>query len=329
MMINDPSAKDEAKLLAAQKISDNLDMILSSPEYPSFLSQALAVFRKFLKEGTPHFIQEQHAHQVRKVVLEIIQRLPANDYLKQHTQSILLMAFELLKLENEENVVVCLKIIIELHKQFRPPHTTEITHFLQFVKSIYKELPSHMSKIFEPREPLKVNDLSELNVDALLEETFTMTSIQTTKKSTSTENNAQVTYNLIPRAILSLKVLQELPIIVVLMYQLYKQYVHQEVSEFIPLIMNTITLQPNDKQRLHKHFNREVFVDFMGAQIKTLSFLAYIIRLYQEVVSIHSNLMVKGILSLLEVCPHEVAHLRKELLIGKFCFNRLQGKRGR
>ena len=36
----------------------------------------------------------------------------------------------------------------------------------------------------------------------------------------------------------------------------------------------------------------------------------------QEVVSIHSNLMVKGILSLLTVCPHEVAHLRKELLIG-------------
>lgn len=28
------------------------------------------------------------------------------------------------------------------------------------------------------------------------------------------------------------------------MYQLYKQNVHQEVSNFIPLIMETITLQP-------------------------------------------------------------------------------------
>ena len=103
MMISDPNAKDEAKLHAAQQISDNLDMILSSPEYPSFLSQSLGVFRKFLREGSPHFIAEQHAHQVRKLVLEIIQRLPANDLLKNHTQSILLMAFELLKLENEEN----------------------------------------------------------------------------------------------------------------------------------------------------------------------------------------------------------------------------------
>ncbi len=32
-------------------------------------------------------------------------------------------------------------------------------------------------------------------------------------------------------------------------------------------------------------------------------------------VSTHSTLMVKGMLSLLSVCPHEVAHLRKELLI--------------
>ena len=206
-VINDPNAKDEAKLHAAQQISDNLDMILQSPEYQTFLSQALGVFRKFLRDGSPHFIAEQHAHQVRKLVLEIIQRLPANDCLKIHTTSILNLAFELLKVENEENVIVVLKIIVELHKQFRPAHTPEILHFLQFVKNIYKELPNHMSKIFEPREPLKINDLSELNVDALLDETFTITPITTTKKNTPNDNaNAQVTYNLIPRAILSLKV---------------------------------------------------------------------------------------------------------------------------
>lgn len=84
-----------------------------------------------------------------------------------------------------------------------------------------------------------------------------------------------------PKGVLSLKVLQELPIIVVLMYQIYKQYVHQEVADFVPLIMTTITLQPTLVQRNSPSFNKEVFVDFMGAQIKTLSFLAYIIRLFQ------------------------------------------------
>ena len=122
---------------------------------------------------------------------------------------------------------------------------------------------------------LVVKDLSELNVEALLGETFTTTTITIIgdKKgaggggtgTTSGGDSAQHTaYNLIPKAVLSLKVLQELPIIVVLMYQLYKQFVHSEVAEFIPLIMNTITLQPTLQQRAHKDFNKEVFVDFMG-----------------------------------------------------------------
>lgn len=67
--------------------------------------------------------------------------------------------------------------------------------------------------------------------------------------------------------------------------------------------------------RKNPKFNKEVFVDFMGAQIKTLSFLAYIIRIYQQVVGEHSQLMVEGILGMLSLCPMEVTHLRKELLI--------------
>lgn len=99
------------------------------------------------------------------------------------------------------------------------------------------------------------------------------------------------------------------------MYQLYKQSVHQDVSDFIPLIMSTITLQPSPQQRNSDTFNKEIFVDFMGAQIKTLSFLAYIIKIYQEVVSNHAGMLVQGMLGLLTLCPMEVAHLRRELLI--------------
>ena len=56
-------------------------------------------------------------------------------------------------------------------------------------------------------------------------------------------------YNLIPKSQYSLKVLAELPIIVVLMYQLYKHHVQTEIPDFIPMIMTTITLQPSPAQR--------------------------------------------------------------------------------
>ena len=66
-----------------------------------------------------------------------------------------------------------------------------------------------------------------------------------------------------------------------LLLQLYKATVHNTVIEFIPLTMNAITLQPSAAARQAPSFNKEVYVDFVAVQIKFLSFLAYIIRIYQ------------------------------------------------
>lgn len=323
-MLEDPAAKDESKLKAVQELSEELESIVTSVHYPTFLDHAMRVFLRILQEGKPQFIAEHNMQQLRKLILEIIHRIPTNDHLRPYVKQILNLMFELLKVENEENVLVCLRIIIELHKQFRPQFNPEIQQFLEFVKTIYRELPNHLNAIFELRPPLKFKDLSELNLDAVLQETFTLTNVQLEKKGPdgscasmqwSLRGTSYQMYNVIPRAVLSLKVLAELPIIVVLMYQLYKQSVHDDVAEFIPLILNTITLQPLPQHRMNPAFNREVFVDFMAAQIKTLSFLAYIVKIYQETVGVHCSQLAQGMLGLLMLCPQEVAHLRKELLI--------------
>lgn len=311
-MLSDPGAKDENKLKAAQELSENLEVIVSSPQYPTFLDHAMKNFLKILQDSEPLFIAEYNIQQVRKLILEMFHRLPTNEHLRPYVKQSLNLMFRLLERENEENVLICLRIIIELHKQYRPQYSVEIQSFLQFVKCIYRDLPNHLNKIFEPRNSLKVKDLSELNIEAVLAESFTATVVLT---DTRTPDGNNISYNLIPKGVLSLKVLQELPIIVVLMYQLYKHNVHQDVAEFIPLIMTTITLQPSSQHKTNPGFNKEIFVDFIGAQIKTLSFLAYIIRIYQEAVAQQAASMVKGILGLLSLCPMEVAHLRKELLI--------------
>lgn len=118
------------------------------------------------------------------MILEILYRLPTNDHLKLYVRPILLLMLKLLEIDNEENVLVCLKIIIELHKIYKPQYSGGIQGFLQFVKSIYSNLPNHMPKIFEPRSQIKVKDLSEVNIDELLKETFTITGIQTEKRNT-------------------------------------------------------------------------------------------------------------------------------------------------
>ncbi|XP_070565955.1 transformation/transcription domain-associated protein-like isoform X2 [Ptychodera flava] len=311
-ILTDPNArkcvknpKDDGRLKAAQDISENFETIVSSVHYPAFLEHAIPRFLKVLQDEEPQFIAETSSQQLRKLLLEIIHRIPTNDHLKQYIKDILQLMFRLLERENEDNVLVCLRIIIELHKQFRPQISAEIQQFLQFVKNIYKDL-AHNMKSFEvqtgaaPPDPSNVGSLGFASP---------------TTYTTTTADGQKQQQTIVPKGVNSLKVLAELPIIVVLMYQLYKQNVHNVVAEFIPLIMNTIVLQPSQQARASPNFNKEMYVDFIAAQIKTLSFLAYIIRIYQELVNSYSQQMVKGMLGLFTYCPQEVAHLRKELLI--------------
>ena len=139
----------------------------------------MPIFLRVLEEGEPQYITEHSMQITRKLILEILHRLPTNECLRSHVKAILSVMFKLLEVENEDNVLVCLRIIIELHKQFRPPFNTEISKFLVFVKSIYRELPNQLEKIFEPREgAIRVQDITEVSMDTLLNETFTTTVVQ-------------------------------------------------------------------------------------------------------------------------------------------------------
>ena len=167
-MLADPVSKDELKLKAAQELSENfevsihpytvklhifslfffslkknliqrlfildhvklLQVIMCSSQYKTFLEHMIKIFLKILQEGEPHFISEYNIQQVRKLILEMIHRLPSNEYLRPYVKQILSLMSKLLETDNEENVLVCLRIIIELHKQYKPTFNPEVSTFL-------------------------------------------------------------------------------------------------------------------------------------------------------------------------------------------------------
>lgn len=182
-MLAEPTAKDEIKLKAAQELSEHFELITQCSSYPDFLSHSLRIFLKILQEGEPQFISELNLQQVRKIILEMIHRLPTSEHIRPHVKQIIALTIKLLQTDNEENVLVCLRIIIDIHKQYRPTFHPEIQDFLSYVKTIYSDLPKHLATMFEPKQPIRVKDLKEVNFESLLPETFTMTSIQVEKKT--------------------------------------------------------------------------------------------------------------------------------------------------
>ncbi|XKL66766.1 hypothetical protein PGB90_010186 [Kerria lacca] len=314
-MIGEPGSKDESKLQAAQEINENLELISNSPQYQLFLEHMLRTFVKVMMDGQPQFISEHGIHQLRKIMLEIMYRLPNNEYLRPHVDSIVTLCIKMIELDNEEVVLVCMRIIIELTKNFRPAYNTMITTFLQFAKNVYNELPERVNEIFKIRQQIQIKELHELDLESLLNETYTVTPIECNKGFNSEGKPVLEQYTIIPKGSLSLKALQELPIIIVLLYQLYKENIKQELIEYIPSVIRSLTLRPLPEIMEDKNFSKEVFVDFMSAQIRTLSFLAYITRIYQDIVTKNHKMMVEGMLNMLRLCPKEVTGLRRDLFI--------------
>lgn len=64
-----------------------------------------------------------------------------------------------------------------------------------------------MNKIFEPRDPLRVADLKEVNLEQLLPEIYTATTIYVDKQDAEGKVTTN-SFNLLPRGVNSLKVLQ-------------------------------------------------------------------------------------------------------------------------
>jgi transformation/transcription domain-associated protein len=60
---------------------------------------------------------------------------------------------------------------------------------------------------------------------------------------------------------------------------------------------------------------RSMYSDFIATQVKTVSFIAYLVRLAIELMRPSGDHIARGILNLLQNCPAEAAATRKELLV--------------
>jgi transformation/transcription domain-associated protein len=130
--------------------------------------------------------------------------------------------FRLFEIENEENALICMKIIMDLHRYYRPPINAGMRNFLVTVKQLYSHLPAYVPRIFEQQSPLVVKDLRKMtsidqiyqriNLEQMLQNTFTQIAITDTRPEDKTQ--PAVNYTFLPRSSISLKVLAEVPLMV-------------------------------------------------------------------------------------------------------------------
>lgn len=232
----------------AMDVRDSLE-IAHTAEYLNFLKCYFRAFSIILLQITkPQFIDNPE-HKLRNIVVEILNRLPHSEVLRPFVQELLKVAMQVLTTDNEENGLICIRIIFDLLRNFRPTLEHEVQPFLDFVCKIYQNFKLTVSHFFESGvgEDVKPMDTSSSSDQAL-----------------STMGGSSGTGQLNPST-RSFKIVTESPLVVMFLFQLYSRLVQTNIPHLLPLMVAAISVPGPEKVPAHLKTH---FIELKGAQVK-------------------------------------------------------------
>lgn len=270
----DPAETADARRALVAEVRDAIEVI-HSPEYGTFLHYYFPAFQEILTVLTKPQREDSVVHKTRSIVLEILGRLPHNEYLRPYAPRLLHLVMEVLRTDNEVNAVNAIHIIFDLHKNFRTTLESDVQPFMDFVRQLYATFGEAIASAF-PHQP----DMEK---------------------------------PLLTSAVRSFKVLIECPVIVMFLFQLYPARMKHNISALLPFMVKSIEFRvPADQV---EQASKGTYQDFVGAQVKTVSFLSFLLKQCQDMMKPYEQTMPSSVVQLLQACPGDAVSIRKDLLV--------------
>ncbi|KAJ4867014.1 hypothetical protein Rs2_51449 [Raphanus sativus] len=290
----EPDLPTQTRLEMVVEVRESLE-ITHTADYSSFLKCYFKASSLILLQITkPQFVDNLD-HKLRNVVLEILNRIPHSEVLRPYVQDLLKVAMQVLTTDNEENGLICLRIIFDLLRNFRPALEKEVQPFLDFFLKIYQNFGLTVGHFLEE---VKTEEGKPVEISA-------PPSDQSLSLATHFRNGK------INPSTRSFKIVAESPLVVMFLLQLYSRLVHNNIPALLPLMFDAISVTGPEK--LPSRMKRQ-FIELKGAQIKTVSFLTYLLKSCAEYIRPHEESICKSIVNLLVTCS-DSASIRKELLV--------------
>ena len=284
----------------------------------------LAMLSHFASWGQPLISLQR----LRNCILETIHRLPMSpsEVLKPYAASLVDLLMGLVKTENEDNAVLCMKIVMDLERSNTEATADKVQPFLNLIQEMFDSMEQVVTDTFDAPTPNNASGSTPNNSQ----------NFQSPRPGSPTASAAldlsidQQTARQLIKGMQSFKVLAECPIIVVSLFQAHRNSVYTNVKDFIPRIKGVLLLQVKAQLRAHKEAkergdiftgvskdvkNRAAFGDFINAQVKTMSFLAYLLRVYSKQLEDFLSFLPEICIRMLRDCPSEKSATRKELLV--------------
>ncbi|KAJ3577545.1 hypothetical protein NPX13_g3024 [Xylaria arbuscula] len=323
----------KSKYEAACTLRDSLDHYTNGPIYSHFLSRVMPLIINILR-GPCIFQNTSVEQKLRHCILEILHRLPTQqtpaEPFEQYAKEVVDLLMTLVRNDNEDNATLCVKIISDVMRHQPKVLHDKVQPFLTLIQELFEQ----MEKVV--REQL---DNTAIPINATGQPSTpgsTQTNFQSPRPGSPVASVTDLGQDLqqqsrpLLKGMQSFKVLSECPIIVVSVFQTYRSIIQQNVKAFVPLIKSVLCLQAKAQEQAHAEArakktiftgvspsirNRAAFGEFITAQVKTMSFLAYLLRQYSSQLADFLPTLPDIVVRLLKDCPREKSAARKELLV--------------
>lgn len=248
------------------------------------------------------------------------------DALKPYAAEIVDLLLGLVRVENEDNAVLCMKTVMDLERYQTEATASKVQPFLDLIQEMFESMETVVRDTFDspPQGNTTGNTPNHAQVFQSPRPGSPSTSVGT-ELGLDLQTNRQLLLGM-----QSFKVFAECPIIVVSLFQAHRTCVPANVKRFVPLIKVVLMLQAKPQRRAHEDAekmreiftgvskdikNRAAFGEFITAQVKMMSFLAYLLRVYYQQLSDFLPTLPEIVVRLLRDCPSEKSATRKELLV--------------
>ncbi|XP_040962395.1 transformation/transcription domain-associated protein [Gossypium hirsutum] len=292
----EPDLPIQTRLQMAMEVRDSLE-IAHTAEYLNFLKCYFRAFSVVLLQITKPQSTDNPEHKLRNIVVEILNRLPHSEVLRPFVQDLLKVAMQVLTTDNEENGFICIRIIFDLLRNFRPTLENEVQPFLDFVCKIYQNFRLTVSHFFDNATVGMEVDMKPMDTSSVSDQGITPSGYV---------GNGQLN-----PSTRSFKIVTESPLVVMFLFQLYSRLVQTNIPHLLPLMVAAISVPGPEKVPPHL---KTQFIELKGAQVKTVSFLTYLLKSFADYIRPHEESICKSIVNLLVTCSDSVS-IRKELLV--------------
>ncbi|QSL64955.1 hypothetical protein MERGE_002259 [Pneumocystis wakefieldiae] len=147
LWLSDSSIDIKSRIEAVNDLLESLDA-LQLNDYQEFLSKLIPGVIQVLDEEQPSFLSLSYEQKLRAGVLNLLHRLPLNETFRPYASDVMKVLMKLLHIDNEENAILSLKIIIDLHRGFKQNLEDYVQPFLDFVLEIFKNMPQVVKESF-------------------------------------------------------------------------------------------------------------------------------------------------------------------------------------